>query len=731
MSVKIADLAEKLGLTSAELKKKMKESGFDIKPQTRVIDEETAGLFESGFGKNAEAKTEKKAGKKIEKEAEKIEKKVEAEPVAEIVEEKEPEKVEEVYEEIIDEQLDREIIKAQRKMTAGKDIRSKKPEKPVYQQPVAAPQIVDGSIEIPDVISVKEFAEKTGLPVAKVIGELMRNGILANINQQLDFETAQIIADDLKILLKRKRTSASAADIMEGNLSSLLKEDNSSDMKVRPPIVVVMGHVDHGKTKLLDKIRSTKVVEGEAGGITQKIGAYQVEHKGRKITFLDTPGHEAFTAMRARGAKVTDIAILVVASDEGIKPQTIEALNHAKEAEVPIIVALNKIDKPEANPEMVKGQLSEYGLIPEEWGGKTIMVPVSAITGQGVDTILEMVLLVADMENLRANANREAVGTVIESHLDKSFGPVASIVVNTGTLKIGDNVVIGSVFGKVKAMKDWSGKNIVSAGPSMPASIAGLSKTPQSGDILHTLPDEKTARERAMQVENLLKSKSMASGLGNIISQIKSGALKTLKIVLKADTKGSLEALKESLGKIHNDEVALKIIHGAIGNITESDVVMAGASQGIVIGFNTIVSSHVARVAEIHGVEIATYNIIYKLIEDIQGILTGMLEPEIIETVLGQAQVLQVFFNKKQTTIAGCKVIKDVVKNKAKLRVIRDGKVIGAGEIQSLKKVSEAVNELGEGQECGIKYFGEVILQVDDILEAYVTERRKKELKLT
>ncbi len=735
MSVKIADLAKKLGITAVQLRKKINASGFEIKSRATTIDDDIVKFIEDEFGEKRTVVAQTEASLPISAEKEKSGNKSGVEKAFDNV--KTPGNVEkasgdttEVYAEIYDKALDREIIKAQRKMTAGKDLRPKKPVREIRAPTtVAAPMQVGDVIEIPEVIPVKEFAEKTGIPVAKVIGELMKNGILANINQQIDFETAQIIADDMKIAIRKRRTAASISEMMEGNLDVLLKEDDKSVLKPRPPIVVVMGHVDHGKTKLLDRIRKTHVAEGEAGGITQKIGAYQIELKDRKITFLDTPGHEAFTAMRARGAKVTDIAILVVAADEGIKPQTIEAIHHAKEAGVPIIVALNKIDKPAANVDKVKGELTEYELVSEEWGGKTIMVPVSAITGEGVDTLLEMILLTADIINLRANPDRKAVGTVIEAHLDKSLGPVATVIVNTGTLRIGGNVVAGPVHGKVKAMKDFSGKNIKEAGPSTPVFIAGLTKTPHAGDVLHVVADERTARENASKIKNIQAFEAAKGGLSNIINQIQSGNLKVLKIVLKADTKGSLDALRESLAKIHHEEVALKVIHSGVGNITESDVTMASASNGIVIGFNTLVSQHVKNIAERYGVEIATYNIIYKLLEDIHGILSGMLEPEIIETVLGQMQVLQIFYHKKQNMIVGCRVTSGIVRNKAHLRVMRGGAVIGAGEIQSLKKVNETANELNEGNECGVKYFGEVELAEGDTLEAYITERRKKELK--
>ena len=495
----------------------------------------------------------------------------------------------EIYDELIAKEMEKEIVKSQRKQMAGKD--TKKKEVKEEEVKVVAK---DKVVEIPDVISVKEFSEKTGIGAAKIIGELMKNGILANINQKIDFDTAQIIADDLGVKIKKKISEASAEDVFKGNLEALLQEEDPSDLKERSPIVVVMGHVDHGKTSLLDFIREENVVKSESGGITQHIGAYQVEKNDKKITFLDTPGHEAFTAMRARGAKVTDIAILVVAADEGVKPQTIEAIQHAKEAKVPIIVAINKIDKDGADPDRVKGELGEYDLIPEEWGGSTIMVSVSAHTGEGVQTLLDMILLVADMENLKANPDRAAVGTVIEAHLDNSLGPIATVIINSGTLKVMDNIVIGGTHGKVKVMKDHLGKNVKSAGPSMPILIAGLSQTPQSGDIFQVVSDEKSARIQSQNVQTLQDADRFAGrGIGEIISQIGAGEIKQFKLVLKADTKGSLEALGQSLAKIKNEDVGVKVILSGVGNVSESDVMMAAAAGGIVMGFHTSMNPNV------------------------------------------------------------------------------------------------------------------------------------------
>jgi translation initiation factor IF-2 len=636
----------------------------------------------------------------------------------------------EMYDELIAQERERELVRSQRKQTAGKDSGKKGHKKTFYQQPRP---VTDRVVEIPEVITVKEFSEKTGLGAAKVIGELMKNGILANINQQIDYDTAQIIADDLGIQIKKKRSEGTAEDVFSGNLEALLKQDEAADLQPRPPIVVVMGHVDHGKTKLLDYIRQTNVVAGEAGGITQHIGAYQVVKNNRKITFLDTPGHEAFTAMRARGAKVTDIAILVVAADEGVKPQTVEALQHAQDAGVPIIVAINKIDKENAAPDRVKGELGEYGLVPEEWGGSTIMVPVSAMTGQGMDTLLEMVLLVADMGNLKANPNREAVGTVIEAHLNPNLGPVATVIVNTGSLKVGDNFVVGSTYGRIKVMKDSAGKNVQNAGPSTPVFIAGLSASPQSGDILHVVPNEQTARAQALNVQTLKEAELLKKrGVGEIMSQISSGQLKQLKLVLKADSKGSLEALKQAINQIKNDMVSVKTVLASVGNVTESDVMMAAAAGGIVMGFHVDVPFQVKKVSEREHVEVLQYTIIYKLLDDIKKILTGLLEPEIIENILGRAEVKKVFMTEKKEMIVGCKVIKGHVENKAKVRVFRSvnnaEEKVGDGQINTLKSFEKNVNEVNEGNDCGIRYEGFMPLMEGDILEAYKMEKRIRTL---
>ncbi|MFA4890759.1 MAG: translation initiation factor IF-2 [Candidatus Gracilibacteria bacterium] len=695
--MKLTDLAKQLDLTSKELRAKLDELGFGVKSTVKTVDDEVAELV------------------------------VAVESVAASTEDMD---VAEVYDELIHQEREKEIVKSQRKKMAGKEDKKKtRKEEVVHATPRIASDI-SGAVEIPDVISVKELAEKTGISVAKIIGVLMKNGILANINQQIDFETVLIVSADLGIQVKKRHGSASAGEILERDISKLLKEEDESVLKIRPPVVVVMGHVDHGKTKLLDAIRETHVVEGESGGITQHIGAYQVEKRGRLITFLDTPGHEAFTEMRARGAKVTDIAILVVAADEGIKPQTIEAINHAREAKVPIIVAINKIDKPAANVDRVKGELSEQGLQPDDWGGKTITVQISALKKEGIDNLLDMILLVADMEPLKANPDREAIATVIEADLDNRLGPVATVLVNTGTLKLGDNFIVGSTFGRVKVMLDSSGKRIQKALPSAPVKIAGLEITPLSGDILQVMHDEKAVKHKSKEIDTLLSTQksSTSSALNQLISSVQSNKL--LKIVLKADMKGSLEAIKGALAKIKDEDVALKIIHSGVGAINESDVMMASASQGFVVGFHVVFDSpHVKETADREGVEVRSYKIIYELIDDVKKLLSGLLEPDTVVLELGKLEVAKIFLTKKKEMIVGCKVKEGRVPKSAKLRVVRDKAVIEQdAHLLSLQRGENAVNEVVEGEECGIKYSGKIRLQEGDIFEAYVVEKKHRAL---
>lgn len=689
MPLTLPELASKLGFTESEMKKHVLELGFELEES---FDDETAELIVDELSGKSDSRS-----------------------------------TAEVYDEMSEAEREREIMKSQKKMKAGKTNKSKKKTRQSEDL-----QRADGPVEIPDSISVKELAEKTGVSAAKMIGSLMKNGILANINQVIDFETASILADELGISLKKKHGEASAQDLFLGNLDALLKEDDDSVLKERPPVVSIMGHVDHGKTTLLDAIREANVVETESGGITQHIGAYQVEKKGQVITFLDTPGHEAFTAMRARGARATDIAILVVSADDGVMPQTIEAINHAKEAGIPIIVAVNKMDKPGANPDKVKAELAEHSLTPEDWGGDTIMVPVSALKKTGLDDLLESILLVAEVQELKAYPDRPAVGTIIESHLDASLGPVATVLINAGSLKVGDSVVVGKAYGRVKLMQDHKGSKLKELKPSDVAQLAGLSETVESGQILQAAKDERSSRLQAERVANLHHEEEMiraGMGMQEILMRIKEGSLKLLKVILKADTQGSLEAIKQSLAKVKSDDVAIKVIHSGVGSVTESDVMMAAASPGsLVIGFHTDVSGHVRRMGEKLGVEVVNYEVIYELIEDLTKILSGMLEPEIVHRELGAFEVMKIFFTGKGEMIVGGKIIDGQLRKRSNLRVKRENEEIGDGQLASLKLVNEDVDELDKGQECGIQYKGKIRLQEGDVLEAWIEEKKMKTL---
>jgi len=629
-----------------------------------------------------------------------------------------------VAEEIaIEREMDREKFREQKK---GRAISNKRVTK-------AQPQIKakTGVIEIPATVSVKEFSEKAGLPVASVIATLFKNGIMATINERLDYETAALVAADLGVEVKMVEHVATSEELLAGDLKALLKEEDSSMLKPRPPIVTVMGHVDHGKTKLLDTIRNTNVMGGESGGITQHIGAYQVEKNGRLITFLDTPGHEAFASMRARGAKVTDIVILVVAADEGVKPQTIEALNHAKEAGVPIIVAINKMDKPGANVDKVKGELVEHGLQSEDWGGQNIMLPVSALKGTGVDKLLEMVLLVADMENLKANPKRMAVGTVVEAHLDPSLGPVATILVNTGTLHAVDSLVVGTTLGRVKTMQDDRGKSMKEVLPSGAVQISGLDTVPKAGEIVQAFKSSAMAKARLQKILELQHQQEGELGgsmVERIVSQISSGDMKFLKLVVKADVKGSLEAILQALGKIKGHDVAVKVIHYGVGAITGSDVAMAAASQALIIGFHVDAGAHVKRLADMDKVHIKLYTVIYHLIEDIKAYLSGMLEPEITIVELGQMEVIQIFLDKKTWVIAGCRVTEGKVEKGAMIRVRRNNELLFETQLESLKVVKQDVRELDKGSECGIRIKTYKQILIGDKLEVYRIDKKDRTL---
>ena len=579
-------------------------------------------------------------------------------------------------------------------------------------------------ITIPDTISVKDFAAEIKKTTGDVIKKLLGYGIMATLNNDIDFDTAFLIAQEFGITATKKET------VTEEDILFDESEDTAEELVARPPVVVVMGHVDHGKTSLLDAVRSTHVIEGEAGGITQHIGAYKVEVNGREITFLDTPGHEAFTAMRARGAQVTDIAILVVAANDGVMPQTVEAINHAKAAGIPIIVAVNKIDVEGANVEKVKEELTKYELVAEEWGGDTIFVPISAKQRTNIDTLLEMVLLVADMKELKANPNKQAKGVVIEAKLDKSRGPVATMLVQRGTLDTGDTVLAGSVIGRIRAMYNDKGKKVKKAGPSTPVEIIGLTEVPVAGETFYEVDDEKTAkhlmeRRKRQEREKSINATSKVS-LNDLFSQIEKGKLKELNLIVKADVQGSVEAVKQSLEKLSNDQVKVKVIHANVGGITETDVTLAKVSNAIIIGFNVRPEPLAKDMAEKEEVEIKQYSVIYHAIEDIEAAMKGMLDPEFEEKVIGNAEIRQTFKVSNVGTIAGCYVTNGKVSRNAGIRLIRDNVVVHEGKLISLKKFKDDAKEVAAGYECGIQIENFNEIKEGDILEVYVMEEIKK-----
>lgn len=581
----------------------------------------------------------------------------------------------------------------------------------------------EGIVLLPARISVKEFAEKTGVQVPLVIATLMKNGVMATVNQAIDFETAAIIATELAVTVEREQEQARAEDLLSRNLIELLKDDPGPFVP-RPPIVVIMGHVDHGKTSLLDAIRKTSVAKGEAGGITQHIGAYQVLHAGKRITFLDTPGHEAFTAMRSRGAQITDVAVLVVAADEGVMPTTIEAIHHAKEAGVPIIVALTKMDKPAANVEKVKGELAAHDLQPEDWGGKIPVVLCSAVTTQGLSDLLDQILLLAEMENLQANPARRAIATVIESHLDTAHGPLGTVIVNTGTLRVGDSFVCGKTSGRVRAMMDAAGERIPDVPPSGAVRVSGFSAVPDTGDIFQVVASEREARGLLESVE-LGRVSTERHGLTDFVSRLSEGKLTQLKVIVKADAQGSLEAIQSSLEKQSTGEVIVRVIHGGVGAVTESDVMLAAASGALVIAFHAPVTATITKTAEAQHVRIREYEVIYALLEDIAGIMQGLLVPEEEEKILGHLEVKGVFFLKKNEQIIGGRVTDGVAK-RVTFRLHRVDKVLGQGKITSLRKVEKDVKEIGEGSECGLKVEFPLPIELGDVLEIYSKEFRKR-----
>ncbi|GKU24751.1 translation initiation factor IF-2 [Clostridium folliculivorans] len=621
------------------------------------------------------------------------------------------------YEEMVAEEVNNVAKKRKKKKSDDEDI---------TDEDGNATELDGGTIEISDTITVKELAEKLNKPGADVIKTLIFTGVMAAINQEIDFATAQKAAEKYGVSVIKK-TEEATLEIFEE------ETEDGENLENRPPIITVMGHVDHGKTSLLDAIRKAKVTESEAGGITQHIGAYTVNVNNQKITFLDTPGHEAFTAMRARGAQITDIVILVVAADDGIMPQTVEAINHCKAANVPMVVAINKMDRPGANIERVKQELTEYGLVSEDWGGDVICVPVSAKTHEGIDTLLEMVVLTAEMLELQANPSRRAKGTVVEAKLDKGRGAVASLLIGNGTLHSGDSIVVGSTYGRIRAMFDDKGKKIKLAGPSIPVEVLGLSDVPSAGDRFIVVKDEKTARQMAESRREKNREESFNNSnrvsLEDLYSQIREGKVKELAIIVKADVQGSVEAIRSSLEKLSTEDVRVRVIHGAVGAITETDITLATASNAIVIGFNVRPDNNAVSIAEKENVDIKTYRIIYDAIEDIKSAMIGMLEPEYKEVILGRAEIRQTYKISNVGTIAGSYVLDGKMVRNSEVRIIRDGIVILEGKLSSLKRFKDDVKEVNTGYECGLSFEKFNDIKEGDIVEAFTMQAiERKEL---
>ena len=691
--IRVHELAKELEITSKELITMLQdEFGIEVKNHMSVVEEEDAALIKELLADRA--KTEEAAAE----------------------EKKEKTSIVDEYEEILNEEA---VNLAKKKKKSKRELREEEIEKAKSEEKTEG-------IEVGDFITVKDFADKLDKPVAEVIKALIFSGIMAGINQEIDFETAEKAAEKLEVKLVKVKDASLGID--DEKVEDIL----DVNLVKRPPIVTVMGHVDHGKTSLLDAIRKAKVTESEAGGITQHIGAYTITLNGEKITFLDTPGHEAFTAMRARGAQITDIVILVVAADDGIMPQTAEAINHCKAAGVPMIVAINKIDKPGANVDKVKQELTEYGMVAEEWGGDTIMVPVSAKAKIGIEDLLEMVLLTAEVEELKADPNRRAVGAVIESELDKGRGPLATLLVQKGTLHVGDSILVGSTYGRIRAMFDDKGKKITSAGPSIPVEVLGLSDVPVAGDKFNQVKDEKTARgmaEARKIKEKSLSHSTMRVSLEDLYNQVKEGKIQELPIIIKADVQGSIEALRNSLEKLSTDEIKVRVIHSGVGAITETDITLAAASNAVVIGFNVRPDNNAAIIAEKEKVYVKTYRIIYQAIDDVKAAMIGMLVPDIKEVVLGRVEVRATYKVSAIGTIAGCYVLTGKITRNSEVRILRNGVIVHEGQLASLKRFKDDVKEVATGYECGISIEKFNDLREGDIIEAYFMESiKRKEL---
>jgi translation initiation factor IF-2 len=584
---------------------------------------------------------------------------------------------------------------------------------PVQPEAAPAPPAVAAEVHLEGSLTVGELAQRLGVPAAEVVRRLLEVGVLAGVNQQIPLETAKAVAEAMGA---RVVTGAPKAPAPGPRLRV------SQEGEPRPPVVTVLGHVDHGKTTLLDTIRHTNVAAGEFGGITQHIGAYQVERGGRRITFIDTPGHEAFTALRARGAQVTDIAVLVVAADDGVMPQTVEAINHAKAAQVPIVVAINKVDLPQANPERVKQQLAELGLVPEEWGGDVVMVPVSARTGQGIEDLLEMLLLVAELHDLRADPHKPARGTVLEARLDRGRGPVATVLVQEGTLRVGDAVVVGEVYGKVRAMTDDRGQRLTEAGPSTPVEVVGLSDVPTAGDLLEVVPDERRAKAIAEERRERRRAAELTQARKGSLEELVE--VRELRLVVKADVHGSLEAITGALQRLQTEEVKVNVLHAAVGAVTESDVMLAAASRAVVLGFNVRPDPAARKLAEQEGVDVRLYRIIYEALDDVQALLKGLAAPKLTEVVLGRAEVRRIFHISRVGTVAGCYVVEGRIPRSAQVRLVRDGAVVYDGRLASLRRFKDDVREVAAGFECGMVLENFQDIKEGDVIEAYAVQEQ-------
>lgn len=691
----VSEYSDDIKRSVKEVLEQCKKLGIDVKTEDDLLDDDAITILDNYFEEHEETELDDELEDK-------------ATQIA----------TEEIH--TVDDTVKQQKLKKNKEISkkVRKEYASKRKEMYKHKEKLQSntPVVTESVVVYKDGMTIGDLAMELGVSGTEVIKKLMQLGVMTTINQPIAYDTATIIVEDYKKELKKEEQT----DVV--NFEAFEIEDDAKDLEERPPVVTIMGHVDHGKTTLLDSIRNSDVVGGEAGGITQHIGAYQVSCKDKLITFIDTPGHAAFTEMRARGASITDIVIIIVAADDGVMPQTKEAIDHAKAAEVPIIVAINKMDKPDANPERVMQELTEYGLTPEEWGGDTIMTKISAATGDGIDDLLENILLISEMQELKANKSRYATGTVVEAKLDKHVGPVVTLLIQNGTLRLGDPIVIGTTYGKVRTLKNSKGEQIVEALPSTPVEVTGLNDTPSAGDKFMAFETEKEARaigeERRTQARLRENATTAAMSLEDLFSKIQEGA-KEINVVLKTDVQGSCEAVKNSLEKIDVEGVKVKVIRGGVGTITESDVLLANASNAVIIGFNVRPTAKVTSMAKEENVDIRLYNIIYKVVEEMEAAMKGMLDPEYEEKILGQAEVRQLFKFSKVGTIAGSYVTDGMFKKDSKVRVIRDGVVIYDGNVFSVQRGKDQAREVKKGFECGITIDGFNDIKVGDILEGY------------